>query len=103
MVDLPNHPKSGEGRSSDGQPSDNTSHNETDRDANGNKEDNLFPGGRLHMLSDHVIIKTKDQSQGDSDNSNKLSETDQQSSVPLDDDDENLSKFCLNRSPGTRL
>ena len=108
MVDLLNHPKSAEGRSSDGQPSDNTSHNETDRDANGNKEDNLFPGERLHMLSDHVIIKTKDQSQGDLDNSNhnKLSETDQQSSVPLDDDDdddENFSKFWLNRSPGTRL
>lgn len=118
MVDLPNHPKSAEGCSSDGQPSDNSPHNEKERDANGNKEDNLLPGGRLQMLStDRVIIKDKDQSQGDSDNSNhnKLSETGQQSSIPLDDDDddddlkhgsfpdENLSKFWLNRSPETRL
>ena len=88
MVDLPNHPKSAEGRSSDGQPSDNSLHNKTERDANGNKEDNLLPGGRLQMISDHVKdhVKNKDQSQGDSDNSNH--ETDQQSSEPLNDDED---------------
>ena len=90
MVNLPaDCPKSTKGYSSEeGRPSDYSLHKETDRDANGNKEDNMFPGGKLQKLSNQV--KNKDQSQGDSDNSNhdKLSETAEQSSVPLDDDDD---------------